>query len=228
MIRSGELASDLLGLDLLPRISGRAEISPTSIGHFLLFLTSFLSGCRLLASQCRRDRVVRAIRHLALCRLRPDDIGAHAKSAAMGAQDCLSWQSDRDFCKPQYGGDIGRRRRHPWFCSAWLLLQSSRFSSIRLLLLIPSNGHVAFKLILRAAGFVCFIALLLNGSRGGLICTCLGLLAAIGLIIAGRLRPNVWYALGAGTVALVVMIAWLSETGRIGSEGVFDQALVGL
>jgi O-antigen ligase len=57
-----------------------------------------------------------------------------------------------------------------------------------------------------------------------LICACLGLLAAIGLMIAGRLRPNFWYALGAGTVALVVMIAWLSETGRIGSEGLFDQA----
>src|SRR5215475_5578095 len=35
-------ASDLLGLDLLPRISGRAEIPPASIGHFLLFLTSIL------------------------------------------------------------------------------------------------------------------------------------------------------------------------------------------
>src|SRR6516162_3640491 len=31
-------AGDLLGLDLLPRISGRAEIRPDAIGRFLLFL----------------------------------------------------------------------------------------------------------------------------------------------------------------------------------------------
>ena len=48
-------ASDLLGLDLLPHISGRAEISPTSIGHFLLFLTFFLSG--FFAGFSRRNAV---------------------------------------------------------------------------------------------------------------------------------------------------------------------------
>jgi hypothetical protein len=37
-------ASELLGTELLPRISGTARISPVVIGHFLLFVTSFLSG----------------------------------------------------------------------------------------------------------------------------------------------------------------------------------------
>src|SRR5437899_2965753 len=32
-----------------------------------------------------------------------------------------------------------------WFCSAWLSLQSLRFSSIRLLLLMRSNEHLAFN-----------------------------------------------------------------------------------
>jgi O-antigen ligase len=49
-------------------------------------------------------------------------------------------------------------------------------------------------------------------------------LVAIGLMIAGRLKPNVWYAFGAGIVALVVMAAWLSQIGRIGSHGLFDHA----
>jgi O-antigen ligase len=64
--------------------------------------------------------------------------------------------------------------------------------------------------------------LLLTGSRGGLICSCLGLLFAIGLMLANRLKPGVWFALGSGSIALAVLIVWLSQTGRIGSQGFFD------
>ena len=37
-------ANALLGTEVLPRISGTARISPIAIGHFILFITSFLSG----------------------------------------------------------------------------------------------------------------------------------------------------------------------------------------
>src|SRR6267378_5105822 len=37
-------ANDLLGLDALPRISSRAEMPPLAVGHFLLFVTSVISG----------------------------------------------------------------------------------------------------------------------------------------------------------------------------------------
>src|SRR5262249_26459474 len=81
------------------------------------------------------------------------------------------------------------------------------------------------RLILRsAAGLVCFFALILTGSRGGLICTCIGLLVAIGLMIANRLKPGVWYALSSAAVGLVLTLGWLSQTGRIGSHGLFDGA----
>ena len=220
-------AADLLGLDLLPRMSGRAKITPDAIGHFLLFLTAVLSG--FFVGFSRRNAVaivwfaqygilLYAVYGLMALALTPNLLLWAPKTAYHGSLTAT-------FVNHNTAATLVGAGVILWFCSAWLLLQSLRLSSVRLLLMITTNEHIAFKVILRvAAGFVCFIALLLTGSRGGLICACLGLLAAIGLMIAGRLRPNFWYALGAGTVALVVMIAWLSETGRIGSEGLFDQA----
>ena len=220
-------AKDLLGFDLSPRISGRAEIPPISIGHFLLFLTSFLSGFFVGASRRNGDTLVWFARYaillfaiyglLALA-LTPDMLLWAPKTAYLG--NLTATFVNHNTAATFVGAGVIL-----WFCSAWLSLQSLRFSSIRLLLLMRSNEHLAFNVILRsAAGFTCFFALLLTGSRGGLICSCLGLLVAIGLMIAGRLKPGFWYILGSGAVALVVMAIWLSRTGRIGSEGPFDSA----
>jgi O-antigen ligase len=110
-----------------------------------------------------------------------------------------------------------------WFCSAFLSMQSFQYSSVRMLLLLPSNEHVAIKVIFHsAAGLTCFFALLLTGSRGGLICSSLGLLVAISLMIANRVKPGFWYAVGSGSLALAGTAAWLSRTGRIRSNGLFD------
>ena len=73
-----------------------------------------------------------------------------------------------------------------------------------------------------AAALTCFFALLLTGSRGGLICSCLGLIVAIGLMVARRLKPGIWYAVGSSTLALAILAVWLAGTGRIGSHGFFD------
>jgi O-antigen ligase len=90
---------------------------------------------------------------------------------------------------------------------------------------MPSNEHVALKVMFRAAvGLTCFFALLLTGSRGGLICSSLGLLVAISLMIANRTKPGFWYAAGSGFVALAGTAFWLSQTGRIASQGLFDDA----
>jgi O-antigen ligase len=220
-------AKDLLGTDLSSRISSRAEISPVAIGHFLLFLTAFLSGFFVGASRRNGDTLVwfaryailfYAIYGLMALALTPNMLLWAPKTAYLGTLTA-SFVNHNTAATFVGAGVI------LWFCSAWLSLQSLRFSSIRLLLLMPSNEHVAFKVILRAAaGFTCFFALLLTASRGGLICSCLGLLVAIGLMIAGRLKPRFWYGLGSGAAALVVMAIWLSRTGRIGSQGLFDSA----
>jgi O-antigen ligase len=222
-----ERAKDLLGLDLPPRISGRAEISPISIGHFLLLVTSVLNGFFVGLSRRDTGRLVwfaqyaillYAIYGLGALALTPNLLLWAPKAAYQGSLTAT-------FVNHNTAATFIGSGVILWFCSAWLSLQSMRFSSLKLLLLIPSNEHIAFKVILRAAaGFICFIALLLTGSRGGLICSSLGLLVAIGLMIAGRLKPNVFYALGAGAIAFMVVASWLSETGRIGSEGLFDTA----
>src|SRR5437868_50770 len=132
-------ANDLLGFNTLPRISSRAEIPPVAIGHFLLLVTSFMSGFFVGTSHRNADLLI-------------------------------------------------------WF---------ARYSIL---------SYAAYGLV----------ALLLTGSRGGLICSSLGLLAAIGLMIANKLRPRLWSILGWAGLALVVVAVWLSGAGRIGSHGLFD------
>ncbi len=220
-------AKDLLGSDISPRISGQAEISPVAIGHFLLFLTSVLSGFFVGASRRNGDRLVWFARYAILfyavfglmaLALTPNMLLWAPKTAYLGSLTAT-------FVNHNTAATFIGAGVILWFCSAWLSLQSLRFSSLRLLLLMPSNEDVAFEVIVRAAaGFICFFALFLTGSRGGLICSCLGLLVAIGLMIAGRLKLRFWWGLGSGTAALAVMVAWLSGTSRIGSQGLFDGA----
>jgi O-antigen ligase len=62
----------------------------------------------------------------------------------------------------------------------------------------------------------------LTGSRGGLICSCLGLLVAIILMVANSQKPKFWHIVVWGSVALAVTVALLSRMGRIGSQGLFD------
>lgn len=220
-------AKDLLGIDLSPRISGRADISPVSIGHFLLFLTSVLSGFFVGVSRRNGDRLVGFARYAVLLyavyglvalALTPNMLLWAPKTAYLG--NLTATFVNHNTAATFIGAGVIL-----WFSAAWLPLQSLRFSSIRLLLLMPSNERAAFKFIVcSAAGLTCFFALLLTGSRGGLICSCLGLLVAVGLMIAGRQKLGFWYALGCGIVALTVMAVWLSGTARIGSQGLFDGA----
>jgi hypothetical protein len=112
-----------------------------------------------------------------------------------------------------------------WFCSAVSSLQSFQFSSLRLLLLTRLNEPLAFRIIARSvAALACFFALLLTGSRGGLICSCLGLLVAIILMVANRQKPRFWQIVVSGGRALAVTVVLLSRIGRIGSQGIARQS----
>ena len=51
-------ANELLGLDTLPRISSRAEISSLAVGHFLLFATSFVSGFSVGTSRRNSETLI--------------------------------------------------------------------------------------------------------------------------------------------------------------------------
>jgi O-antigen ligase len=224
---SWQRANSLLGLDVSPRISSRAEIPPGSIGHFLLLVTSFISGFFVGTSRRNGDLLILCARYSIL------SYAVYGLIALALTPDMLLWVP-----KLAYRGSLTTTFVNHntaatfigagailWFCSALLSLQSLRYSSIRMLLLMPSNEHVALKVMFRAAvGLTCFFALLLTGSRGGLICSSLGLLVAISLMIANRTKPGFWYAAGSGFVALAGTAFWLSQTGRIASQGLFDDA----
>jgi O-antigen ligase len=224
---SWQRAIDLLGLDALPRISSRAELPPLAAGHFLLFATAFISGFCIGTSRHDGDRLiwfaqvsilVYAVYGFAALIFTPNMVLWAPKLAYLGSLTATFINHNTAATFVGAGAIL-------WFCLAFSSLQSLGFSSIRLLLLNRSNEQLAFRIIARSgAALACFFALLLTGSRGGLICSCLGLLAAILLMAAGRQKPGLWPIAAAGCVALLAIAALLSRTGRIGSQGVFDEA----
>ncbi len=207
--------NDLLGLDAPPRISSRAEMPLLAVGHFLLFATSFINGFLIGTSLRNSDRLIRfaqysillfAIYGFAALILTPNMVLWAPKLAYRGSLTATFINHNTAATFVGAGAIL-------WFCSAFSSLQQSfGFSSIRLLLLNRANEHLAF------------IALLLTGSRGGLICSCLGLLVAIVLMVANRQKPRFWHMALWGGVALAVTVALLSRLGRIGSQGLVDEA----
>jgi O-antigen ligase len=219
--------NELLGLNVGSRISSRAEIPPVAIGHFLLLLTSFLSGFFVGTSRRNADTLVRwargsillyALYGLVALALTPNMLLWAPKLAYQGSLTAT-------FVNHNTAATFLGAGTILWFCWAYLSFQSLQWSSLRLLLLTPTNEHLAFRLVVRsAAALTCFFSLLLTGSRGGLICTCLGLLIAIGLMIARKRKPKLGLVAGGGMLAAATIGVWLSHIGRIGSQGLFDDA----
>jgi O-antigen ligase len=220
-------ANDILGLGASPRISSRAEIPPLAAGHFLLCVTAFLCGFFVGTSRHNADKLIGvaqysillyAIYGLAALILTPNQVLWAPKLAYRGSLTATFINHNTAATFIGAGAIL-------WFCSAYSSLQSLRFSSLRLLLLTPSNEPLGFRFMARsAAALTCFFALLLTGSRGGLICSCLGLLVAIPLMVANRQKPRFRYILISAGAALAVTVALLSRMGRIGSQGLFDDA----
>ena len=196
-----------------------------SIGHFLLLVTSFVGGFFAGTSRRNGDILIAVARYAILA------YAIYGLAALVLTPNMLLWVPKHAYLGSLTATFVNHNTAATflgagailWFSSACLSLQSFHFSSFRILLLAPSSERIAFRIILRsAAGLTCFFALLLTGSRGGLICSSLGLLVAIGLMLASRLKPGVWYALGSGSAALAMVAVWLSHTARIGSQGFFD------
>jgi O-antigen ligase len=220
-------AADLLHLQVTPRISSRAEIPPVVIGHFLLFVTSFVCGFLTGTSRRNADRLLVAARYsilvyavyglLALA-LTPDMLLWAPRTAYQGSVTATF--VNHNTAATYIGAGVIL-----WFCSASVWLPSLHRTSFRYILLSPSSETLAFKALSHiAAGFTCFFALLLTGSRGGLICSCLGLLVALSLLFINRVKPGLRYTLVAVPLGLVLTGIWLSRAGRIGSDGAFDDA----
>jgi O-antigen ligase len=219
--------NELLGLQALPRISSRAEIPPLAVGHFLLFATSFISGFAIGTSRQNSDKLIwfaqysilfYVIYGLGALIFTPERVLWAPKLAYRGSLTATFINHNTAATFIGAGAIL-------WFCFAFSSLQSFQFSSLRLLLLNRSNEDLAFKIITRSGcALVCFFALLLTGSRGGLIGSCLGLLVAILLMMTNGKKPKFWYVVGSAVVALSGTVVLLGQMGRIGSQGLFDDA----
>jgi O-antigen ligase len=215
---------ELLGLDVAPHISSRAEIPPIAIGHFLVAVTSLLCGFFAGLSRRNADRLITAARTSILL------YAVYGLTALALTPDLLLWAPKLAYRGSLTSTFVNHNTAATLIgagmilcaCAAFLTLQTLQWSSLRILLLTPTNERVALELVLRAAAaLICFFALLLTGSRGGLICSCVGLLVAFGLMLPDKLGYRSRYVAGS-LIALAVTSAWLSGAGRIGSEGAFD------
>lgn len=218
-------ASELLNTNLPSRISSRAEMPLLAIGHFLVVVTAFSSGffvgvsrrdSDILMAFARYTILLYAIYGLFALAFTPNMLLWAPKVAYLGSLTASFVNHNTAATFVGMGAIL-------WLSMASLTVQSLRFHSLRLLLLNPSNERIIFKLILRSgAGLACFFALLLTGSRGGLICSCLGLLVAVSLIVTSKVKANFWYVLGSVGIALGALFTWLTQVGRIGSQGLLD------
>jgi O-antigen ligase len=220
-------ANELLGLGAYPRVSSRAEIPAPAAGHFLLFATSFMNGFFVGISRTNSARLIQFTRYSILIYV------IYGLAALALTPNAILWAPKLAYRESLTATFINRNTAGTfvgvgailWFSFSFSSLQSFRFSSVRLLLLPPSNENLAFKIIAQSgAALACFFALLLTGSRGALISSCLGLLVAIILLVANRQKAGFWPILLSTGLALAVALALLSQTGRIGSQGLIDDA----
>jgi hypothetical protein len=215
----------LLGGDVLPRIASRAQIPPLAAGHALLFAIAFLNGfcigtsrrlSRTLFQFARYSILFYAIYGLAAFALTPDLLLWTPKTAYRGSLTATFVNHNSAATFVGMGAIL-------WLCSAISEAQLARFSSIRMLLLSQSNETLAFSVILRSGcALACFFALLETGSRGGLICSCVGLLIAALLLLANTWKLRLWHLAALALPAFALAFAMLSRMGRIASQGLLD------
>ncbi|WOH53644.1 O-antigen ligase [Bradyrhizobium sp. sBnM-33] len=224
---SWQRANEILSLNALPRISSRAEIPTIAAGHFLLFTTSFVSAFCLGVSQRNFEIFVRFAHYSILAYV------VYGLAAFAFTPNMVLWAPKLAYRGSLTATFINRNTAATfvgagvilWSCSAFFSIQSVQFSSLRLLLLSKLNEDLAFKIILRsAAALLCFFALLLTGSRAGLISACFGLMVAITLMVANRRKVRLWLILVSGSAAIALVVLLLSRMGQIISRGLLDEA----
>jgi O-antigen ligase len=218
-------ANDALGTQVEPRISSTAEIPPLAIGHFLLTVTAFLSG--LFAGTSRRgvSRIVWVARTAILV------YALYGLAALAITPNLLLWAPKVAYRGSLTGTFVNKNTAAAffgcgailWSCWTYSALQAIEKSSLRALLLNSLNERVAISLILRAsAALTCLFALVLTNSRGGLIASSIGLLVALGVVEIKRFKQRIGYAIALGIGALIALAVWLTQMGRIASEGIID------
>ena len=219
-------SGDLLSLNLMPRISSRARIPPLAIGHALLFAAAFINGFCVCTSGNGADKLFRFARFSILA------YAIYGFVDFLFTPNYLLWSEKTAYLGSLTGTFVNHNTAATffgaggilWFCSAYSSARAIRLSSVRTFLLSRSNERLIFKLIARGGGgLVCVAALLQTASRGGIICSFAGLFVALMLLLVKERTARFWTMPLIASAAVAVIVAVLSRTGRIASEGLVDQ-----
>ncbi|PZA12861.1 O-antigen ligase domain-containing protein [Rhodopseudomonas palustris] len=223
---SWERAGALVHLPISPRISARAEIPVTSVGHYLLLITSVLAGFWIGTSRGNSETLFKVARYSILLYAL---YGLLARAFTPGFilwQQKTAYQADltATFINHNTAAALFGAGVILWICSVQHELKSLGPLSLRLLMLSPSNEAVGIQIATRAAaGLLCFFALLATGSRAGLACAVLGLFAAIVQLVAGQYRLRLAHGLLLAAVGLIVIALWLAQSQSVMTRGMFDE-----
>lgn len=218
-------ANQLLGTDVAPRISSRAEIPYLAIGHLMVFAAAFVNGFFIGTSRSGSARLFKVAGlsvmayviygFLALV-FTPNMLLWAYKTAYRGSFTSTFINHNTAATYVGAGAIL-------WIGAALSMARSIRGSSLRAVLLLKSNEAVAMRLIFRSiCALACVFALLKTGSRGGLICSAVGLLVAAGLLFANKLKMKPLHIVGVMLTAFAIMVFLLARMDRIASQGVFD------
>jgi O-antigen ligase len=218
-------AQRLLETKLPSRISVRGAIPIASIGHFLLFATAFINGFLIGASRTRSATLLFVIVVSQFI------YAAYGLAAYFLTADTLLWVNKVAYRGSLTGTFVNHNTAATYFgtgCVLWLCyvfahIRSLQFSSVRVFLFADMNEKFLLTLILRSLGLLaCLCAVVETGSRGGILCTAVGLVTSTVLAFIDRWRGRRWMLLGCiASIPLVAFFA-VSNSGRIGSQGIFD------
>jgi O-antigen ligase len=220
-------ANESFGLHTLARISSRAAVSLLAVGHFLLFAASFVSGFLVGTSRRGSEKLLRFAQYSILL------YALYGLASLLISPDTLLWTTKVSYRGYLTATFVNRNTAATflgagmilWFCLAVSSSQSMRISDFRITLMSARTEEVALKVVLRAAAtMVLAFALLLTGSRAGLVCSSIGLVVALTLMVANKWKLSRLYIAAFALSGSALAIIWVSRLGRIASQGLIDES----
>jgi O-Antigen ligase len=212
-------------VQVLPRISSRAEVPAAAIGHGLLFATAFLSGFSLGTSRGRSEMLFNIARYAILAYM------IYGLIALVLTPDLLLWDEKTayrglltaSFVNHNTAATLAGVGAILWACATYAAARSVGYSSLHLLLLSQAQEANLLRVAGRAAAaLACIFALLATNSRGGLICTALGLSVAMLLMGEHHRLKKLWQRLAIAAAFVVISLGLVLRLGRIASQGLID------
>ena len=220
-------AAEVFGTDANSRISSHAKIPRAAMGHSLLFAMAVVNGFWIGTSRRQTAKLIRFIQAMILL------AAVYALISFFLMPNMLLWVE-----KTSYGDSLTTPFVNHntaatffgagtilWFCSGLYAARSVSISTIRSFIEPSSEDNRLYYVVFGfGAAVVCLFALLETGSRGGLICSCFGLLISALLMIVQKRRSSPLYAILGFIGAFTLVVLLISRTSTIIRRDLFDEA----